>query len=50
MFFSWRGMVRGLILRATSSLRIVGVVGSLQGGGNGIERPLRGALFQSLMN
>jgi hypothetical protein len=39
------------ILRATSSLEeVVGVVGSLQGGDNGTERPLRGALFQSLMN
>jgi hypothetical protein len=32
------------ILRATSSLGVIGVVGSLQGADNGIERPLHGTL------
>jgi hypothetical protein len=32
------------ILRATSSLGIIGVVGSLQGADNGTERPLHGTL------
>jgi hypothetical protein len=44
---------RSIILRATSSLRVVGVVGSLQGGNNGTKQAvcgLSGAFFQSLMN